>query len=74
VEVDLKKGLPEAIKINVGNWNCIQKYDYEKIPLKCNVCHVYGHFAKTCPKERSPTKALVCKNKIRSVSISPKET
>ncbi len=45
VEVDLGKGLPEAIKIKVDQWRHIQQLDYEQIPFKCKVCHEYGHFA-----------------------------
>lgn len=51
VEVDLLKGLPEAIKIKVDQWTHIQKLDYEKIPFKCKVCHEYGHFANSCLKK-----------------------
>ena len=48
VEVDLGKGLPEAIKIKVDQWTHIQPLDYEQIPFKCKVCHEYGHFANRC--------------------------
>jgi len=50
VEVNLEKGLPEAIKLTLGDWSHIQELDYEQIPFKCLHCHVYGHFAKSCPK------------------------
>jgi len=50
VEVNLEKGLPEAIKLTLGEWSHIQELDYEQIPFKCLHCHVYGHFAKRCPK------------------------
>ena len=50
VEVNLEKGLPEAPKLTLGEWSHIQELDYEQIPFKCNYCHVYGHFAKRCPK------------------------
>ena len=39
VEVDLGKGLLEAIKIKVDQWTHIQQLDYEKLPFKCKVCH-----------------------------------
>lgn len=44
VEVDLRKGLSEAIKINVDQWTHIQQLDYKQLPFKCKVCHEYGHF------------------------------
>jgi hypothetical protein len=50
VEVNLEKGLPEAINLSLGEWFHIQELDYEKIPFKCLRCHAYGHFAKSCPK------------------------
>jgi hypothetical protein len=50
VEVNLEKGLPEAIKLSLGDWTHIQELDYEQIPFKCLRCHDYGHFAKSCPK------------------------
>jgi len=50
VEVDLGKGLLEAIKLKVDDWSHIQQLDYEQIPFKCEVCHEYGHFANRCTK------------------------
>ena len=50
VEVNLEKGLPEALHLTLGEWSHIQELDYEHIPFKCLRCHVYGHFAKSCPK------------------------
>ena len=50
VEVDLGKGLPEAIKLKVDNWTHILRLDYEQIPFKCKVCHEYGPFANRCSK------------------------
>ena len=34
VEVDLEKGLPEAINLSIDGWNHLQTVDYEKIPFK----------------------------------------
>lgn len=59
VEVNLEKGLPEAIKLTLGDWCHIQELDYEQIPFKCLRCHVYGHFAKNCPQaaeDKEPVK------------------
>jgi hypothetical protein len=50
VEVNLEKGLPEAINLSLGEWCHFQELDYEQIPFKCLRCHAYGHFARSCPK------------------------
>jgi hypothetical protein len=52
VEVDLEKGLPEAIKLKLDDWTYIQKLDYEQLPFKCKSCHEYNHFAKNCPSNK----------------------
>jgi len=44
VEVDLEEGLPEAIKLKVGEWYHYQKLDYEQLSLKCRGYHEYDHF------------------------------
>ena len=51
VEVDLEKGLLEAINISIEGWNHLQTVGYEQIPFKCKYCLEYGHFAKPCPKK-----------------------
>jgi hypothetical protein len=56
VEVDLEVGLPEAIKLKVGEWQHYQKLDYEQLPFKCRGCHEYGHFQRNCPKNPSKEK------------------
>jgi hypothetical protein len=53
VEVDLEKGLPEAIQLTLDGWSYIQTVDYEQLPFKCKSYHEYGHFAKKCPKASS---------------------
>lgn len=79
VEVDLRKGLPEAIKIKVDQWTRIQSLDYEKIPFKCKVCHEYRHFANRCHKkiekeiveEQEPTWEQVKRKKPTNKQIAP---
>jgi hypothetical protein len=56
VEVDLEAGLPEAVKLTVGNWSHYQKLDYEHLPFKCRTCQEHGHFQRNCPKNQSPEK------------------
>jgi hypothetical protein len=55
VEVDLEKGLPEAIKLKLDDWIHIQKLDYKKLSIKCKSCHEYDHFAKNCPINKQPS-------------------
>ena len=50
VEVDLEKGLPEAIKFCIDNWTHIQEVDYDEIPFKFKSCHEYRHFSHECSK------------------------
>lgn len=57
VEVDLEAGLPEAVKLTVGEWHHYQKLDYEKLPFKCRTCHEHGHFQRNFPK--APTREKV---------------
>eukprot|EP00253_Pinus_taeda_P014893 PITA_14893 len=50
MEVDMEAGLPEAIKLTVGDWHHFQKLDYEQLPFKCRIFHEHGHFQRNCPK------------------------
>jgi hypothetical protein len=54
LEVDLEKGLPEAILISLDNWQHVQQLDYEQLPFKFKSYHEYGHFAKDYKKEPQP--------------------
>lgn len=54
VEVDLEKGILEAILISLDNWQLVQQLDYKQLPFKCKVCHEYGHFVKNCKKVDNP--------------------
>jgi hypothetical protein len=58
VEVNLEVGLPEAIKLKVGDWQHYQKLDYEQLPFKCRGCHEYGHFQRNCPKDLNKDKDI----------------
>jgi len=35
VEVDLVKGILEAIKLSLDGWTHVQQLDYEQLPFKC---------------------------------------
>ena len=45
-----RKRAPGGSKLTLGEWSHIQEIDYERIPFKCNFCHVYGHSVKSYPK------------------------
>jgi hypothetical protein len=66
VEVDLEKGLPEAIQLILDGWSYIQMVDYEQLPFKCKYCHEYGHLPKTAlrrPRSIQKTRLLSNGNK-----------
>lgn len=46
VEVDIEKGITEAIHLNLDSWKHYQILDYEQLPFRCNACHEYMHFSK----------------------------
>jgi len=56
VEVDLEVGLPEVVKLKVGDWQHFQKLDYEQLPFKCRGCHEYGHFQRNYPEKTKQEK------------------
>ena len=56
VEFDLEDGLPEAVKLKVGDWHHFQKLDYEQLPFKCRNFHEHGHFQRNCPKAQPEDK------------------
>jgi hypothetical protein len=60
VEMDLEKGLPEALQIKMDEWSHLHILDYDQISFKCHICHEYGHFAKI------PTGAAIFKAKSKS--------
>jgi len=68
VEVNLEKGLPEALKLSMGEWSHIQELDYEQIPFKCLRCHAYGHFVKSCPKAAEDSPSTVKDAEFQTVS------
>jgi hypothetical protein len=50
VEFDLEDGIPEEIKLIVGEWKNYKKVYYEKLPFKCRNCNEYGNFQNHFPK------------------------
>jgi len=48
VEVDLEKGLLEAVLLMLDNWIRLYLVDYEQQLFKCKTYHEYDHFAKNC--------------------------
>ena len=81
VEVDLEKGIPEAINLSIDEWNHMQTMDYEKISFKCKYCHKYGHFAKFFPKkpeksfpEESPEEGWNVASKRKGARVAPMQS
>jgi hypothetical protein len=64
VEVDLEKGLLEAIQLTLDNSKHIQLVEYDHIPFKCKQFHGYGNFVKNFPKNATINKDL--KTKMRN--------
>ena len=50
VEMDLRNGFHEELKIVMHGSTWRQKLDYWKIPFKCFNCREVGHMQKDCPK------------------------
>lgn len=50
VEIDLNNPLPDSLEICLGSSSWIQQLDYESIPFRCRICHVYGHLQRQCPR------------------------
>lgn len=46
VEFNLEQGLLKEINVTKYGCTCFQKLDYDQFPLKCNIFHEYGNFAK----------------------------
>eukprot|EP00253_Pinus_taeda_P025838 PITA_25838 len=42
-------GLPQKINLEYKEYLFEQILDYEHLPFRCHICHVYGHLAKECP-------------------------
>lgn len=43
VEINLRDGLVENIKLVCGEFSWSQKVDYWRLPFTCFVCHKVGH-------------------------------
>lgn len=49
VKVDLSRGLPESIILNLYNTQWKQPLDYENIAFRCRGCQQTGHLYNACP-------------------------
>jgi hypothetical protein len=48
VEVDVEKGILEAIHLTLYNWLHVHLVDYDQLLFKCNLFCEYLYFAKEC--------------------------
>eukprot|EP01018_Ginkgo_biloba_P034296 Gb_38926 [translate_table: standard] len=48
VNINITEGLPEDLKLVVGDHLMIQQLNYEWVPFKCIRCRRYGHLVKDC--------------------------
>jgi len=48
VEIDIHRGLLEAIDIESRGRVFAQKLDYLGVPFRCSFCHKTGHLRKDC--------------------------
>lgn len=51
INLEIKKGLPAAIQLKVGDLSHNQALDYEHPPFKSNFYYVCGHFLKNFPSQ-----------------------
>ena len=49
VEVDLRKGLPDNIRLIYKQQNWLQVLDYENTAFRCRLCRQTGHLQSSCP-------------------------
>jgi len=68
VEMDLEKGLREAVQIKIDEWSFRQTLNYEQIPFKCSICHDHGHFTKNCPKSQQYQPPPIAEPEIKTVT------
>jgi len=47
MHVDLDKGFPTTITLNLDSWSHIQEVDHDQHPFKCKVCNEYDHFVRS---------------------------
>ncbi len=53
VDLDISKGLPEAIYLDSPRGSWTQLLDYEGIPFRCKICHLTSHIAARCAAGKS---------------------
>ena len=49
VSINIRNGLPGAMRIAWKDYSHLQTLDYENVPFCCHHCHEYGHPAIECP-------------------------
>ena len=49
VSINIRNGLPGAMRINWKEYSHLQTLDYENVPFCYRRCHEYGHLAIDCP-------------------------
>jgi hypothetical protein len=58
VELDLDRGLFEAIDITIGNTHILQANDFWKDPFRCHYYWKTGHLKSKCPASRMHSQSL----------------
>ncbi|XVE63318.1 hypothetical protein DITRI_Ditri07aG0010400 [Diplodiscus trichospermus] len=64
VEVEATSELPACIEVELRDGSIVPvKVEVPWMPLKCKQCGIFGHGAKTCPKQQNIAKVWVPKRK-----------
>ena len=62
VEVDLEAGLPEVIKLVIGEWHHFQKLDYEQLPFNVDTAMNTATSKKVVPGNPQKLKKILKKD------------